>query len=78
MKKVGISKANSLKKGNNKGNDTSELKKATKLKPLKEKEKKSWMHSLNDEDDDFNIDDELNLETDFEEEEDENYSEDEY
>lgn len=76
MKKPGNPKNNSAKKSTEKGKDASEVKKTT-LKPLKEKEKKSWKNNLNEEDDeDFSLDDDLNLDSDFEDEEDDDYYDD--
>lgn len=69
MKKPGNPKNSPIKKNTEKGKEAPEVKKPT-LKPLKEKEKKSWKHNLMDEDDeDFSIDEDLNLDDDFEDEE---------
>lgn len=58
MKKAITTKKSPLKK-TDKSKDSGELRKPTKLKPLKEKEKKNWKNNLDtDEEEDFNLDDE--------------------
>ena len=69
MKKPNNSKKNPVKK-TDKAKDSGELRKPAKLKPLKEKEKKSWKNNLDDEDD-FDMDEEVEFENDFESEDDE-------
>ena len=44
-------------KKSDKTKDSGELRKPTKLKPLKEKEKKSWKNNLDEDDEDFAIED---------------------
>ena len=74
MKKAANSKKNLKKK--DKKSDSGELRKPAKLKPLKEKEKKNWKQSFNEDDEDFEMlpeDDNLKLDdfsSDIEEEED--------
>lgn len=69
-----------MKKGNDpkkspkkleKGKDSGELRKPSKLKPLKEKEKKSWKANLDEDEEDIEIDDDLKLDTNFDDDEDE-------
>lgn len=77
MKKAGNPKSNSAKKSTEKGKDIGELKKPTKLKPLKEKEKKNWKNNWNDEDDeDFSFESDLDIDKEFDEDEDEYYDDD--
>ena len=71
MKKPSNSKNSPAKKTNEKGKDSGEVKKVTKLKPLKEKEKQSWKNSLSDDEEDFTIEDDIKNEAGFDEEEDE-------
>lgn len=56
-----------------KSKDSGELRKPTKLKPLKEKEKKNWKNTLDEvEDEEFDVaEDDLKLDDDFVDEEDE-------
>ena len=78
MKKPSNSKNSPAKKSNEKSKDLGEVKKVTKLKPLKEKEKQSWKNSLNEEDDeDFTIEDDLKSNSSFDED-DEDEEEDGY
>jgi len=49
------------------------LKKPTKLKPLKEKEKKEWKNKLGEEDDDLILEDDLKFEDGFEDDDDNVY-----
>jgi hypothetical protein len=57
-----------------KGKESGELRKPAKLKPLKEKEKKSWKNSLEEEEEDFPIDDENDVKLDsFDDEEDDDF-----
>ena len=77
MKKLNNSKKVATKKGTEKAKDSDELRKPTKLKPLKEKEKKGWKHNLDDDEDDFRMEDDVKLDSHFDEDEDEDfYSED--
>lgn len=79
MKKVKSSKGNPSPKKSAKGIEEGELKKPTKLKPLKEKEKKGWKNQLVEEDDDFVLEDDLKIDNNFEDdEEDDIYYDDEY
>jgi hypothetical protein len=80
MKKLSTPKKSPSKKAD-KSKDLGELRKPTKLKPLKEKDKKSWKNNLDGEDDeDFNVEDEdLKLDAGFDdEEEDDAYFDDNY
>jgi hypothetical protein len=81
MKKTGNQKNSPAKKSTEKGKEAGDLKKTPKLKPLKEKEKKSWKNSLNvDDEDDFGFDEDLKLDSDFDEEDEEEdfFDEDKY
>lgn len=57
MKKPSNAKNTPKKKTDKKGSESGELRKPSKLKPLKEKDKKSWKNSLEDEegDDEFDM-----------------------
>ena len=68
-----------MKKGNDpkkspkkteKAKDSGELRKPSTLKPLKEKEKKSWKANLDDEDD-IEFDEDVKLDTNFDDEDEE-------
>ncbi|CAN5336777.1 hypothetical protein BH10BAC1_BH10BAC1_06260 [soil metagenome] len=78
MKKPSSSKKSPVKKSTDKAKDSGELRKPSKLTPQKEKDKKNWKSSLDDEDEDFTIDEDVKLESNFddEEEEDEFYDDD--
>jgi hypothetical protein len=66
MKKPSNPKNSSAKKTTVKAKETGELKKVSKLKPLKEKEKKGWKNSIGDEDEeDFAIEDDIKLNNGF-------------
>ena len=80
MKKVNTPKNNSPKKKSAKTIEEGELKKPTKLKPLKEKEKKNWKNKLGEEEDDFVLEDDLKLDGNLhdEEEEADGYYDDEF
>lgn len=54
----------SPKKVDSKSKDSGELRKPTKLKPLKEKEKKNWKNNLDD-DDDFAMEEDDKFDPDF-------------
>lgn len=71
MKKSNTSKKSPAKKAD-KSKDSGELRKPVSLKPLKEKEKKSWKNNLDDDDEgDFNMDDEdLNITDNFNDDDD--------
>ncbi|MCC6838447.1 MAG: hypothetical protein IT234_07925 [Bacteroidia bacterium] len=70
MKKLSTSKKSPAKK-TDKSKDSGELRKPTKLKPLKEKEKKNWKNALEDDDEDFNLeDDDLRLDSSFDDDDD--------
>lgn len=78
MKKPSNSKKSPAKKGGDKAKDSGELRKPTKLTPLKAKDKKSWKSNLDD-DDDFAIDEDVKLENDFADDvEDEEFFDDDY
>lgn len=71
MKKASNPKNSSAKKTVVKAKETGELKKPSKLKPLKEKEKKGWKNSLGEDDDeDFTIEDDLKLNSSFDDDDD--------
>lgn len=79
MKKVTSHQGSPSVKKPIKAREEGELKKPTKLKPLKEKEKKGWKTKLVEEEDDFLIEDELKLDNDFDDEEDDDvFYDDEY
>lgn len=71
MKKPATVKKSPAKKAD-KTKDSGELRKPAKLKPLKEKDKKNWKNSLDEEDaDDFNMDeDDLKLDNNFDDDDD--------
>jgi hypothetical protein len=78
MKKVTSAKGSPSSKKSVKGREEGELKKPTKLKPLKEKEKKGWKNQLVEEDDDdFEIEDDLKIDADFEDGEEDVFYDDE-
>jgi hypothetical protein len=70
MKKPGNSKKNPKKSTDSKAKDSGELRKPSKLTPLKEKDKKNWKSSLDDEDDDFTMDEDIKLDDNFGDDED--------
>lgn len=79
MKKPSNSKKGPAKKGVDKAKDSGELRKPTKLTPLKEKDKKSWKSNLDDEDDDFTMDDDVKLDSNFDDDDDdEDFYDDDY
>ncbi len=65
MKKPSNTKKSPAKKAGDKAKDSGELRKPTKLTPMKAKDKKSWKSNLDDEDDDFEMEDDLKLDDDF-------------
>jgi len=65
MKKVKNLKSGSSKGVSVKPADNGELKKPTKLKPLKEKEKKGWKNKLGEEEDDLIFEDDLKFDGEF-------------
>lgn len=69
MKKTNPKKS-PVKKANEKGKETGDMKKAATLKPIKEKEKQNWKNSLSEDDEDFNAEEGMELDEDFD---DENY-----
>jgi hypothetical protein len=72
MKKPSNSKKSPAKKTADKGKDSGELRKPTKLTPLKEKDKKNWKNNLDDEEEeDFAVEDDLKLDSNFDDEEEE-------
>jgi hypothetical protein len=79
MKKASTTKKSPLKK-TDKSKDSGELRKPTKLKPLKEKEKKNWKNNLDtDEEEDFNLDDEdLKLDEGLDDDDDDAFYDDNY
>lgn len=69
MKKPNNSKKAPALKKIDKAKESGELRKPTKLKPLKEKEKKNWKKSVDDDDDDFAMDEnDMKLDSNFDEE----------
>ncbi|HEY0030689.1 MAG TPA: hypothetical protein VGC65_08020 [Bacteroidia bacterium] len=70
MKKPSSPKNNPLKKSTDKAKDSGELRKPTKLTPLKEKNKKNWKSNLDEEEEDFTVeDDDVKLDGNFDDEE---------
>lgn len=80
MKKPSNSKKGPAKKGGDKAKDSGELRKPTKLTPLKQKDKKSWKSNLDDDDDDFEMDEDVKLDDDFADDDgdDEEFYDDDY
>jgi hypothetical protein len=79
MKKPGNSKKGPKKSSENKAKDSGELRKPSKLIPLKEKNKKNWKSSLDDEEDDFAMEDDIKLDDNFEEgDEDDDFYDDDF
>ncbi|MBL0328412.1 MAG: hypothetical protein IPP64_03095 [Bacteroidetes bacterium] len=70
MKKPSNSKKSPAKKVGDKAKDSGELRKPTKLTPLKEKDKKSWKSNLDEDDDDFTMDDDVKLDSNFDDDDD--------
>jgi hypothetical protein len=71
MKKPSNSKKGLIKKNSDKSKDSGELRKPTKLTPLKEKDKKNWKSNLDDEDDeDFTLDEDVKLDGGFDDDDD--------
>ncbi len=77
MKKANNSKKDSAPKKLDKAKESGELRKPTKLKPLKEKEKKNWKNNLDDEEEDLEIEDDVKLDN-FDDEEEEEFYDDDY
>jgi len=75
-----MKKASNLKKSTvKKAPDSGELRKPTKLKPLKEKEKKNWKNNLDDDDEDFDLDDDdLSLDSNFDDDDDDDFYDDNF
>ena len=81
MKKPSNTKKSPVKKSATKAKDSGELRKPSKLTPLKEKDKKNWKSNLDDEDgeEDFQMDDDVKLDGNFDEEdEDDGFYDDEF
>jgi len=80
MKKPSNTKKSAPKKVGDKAKDSGELRKPTKLTPLKEKDKKSWKSNLDDEDDDFAMDEDVKLDNDFDDDDvdDDDFYDDEF
>jgi hypothetical protein len=70
MKKPSNTKKSPVKKTSEKGKDSGELRKPSKLTPLKEKDKKNWKSSLDDEEDEFTMEDDVKLESNFDDDDD--------
>lgn len=78
MKKPSTAKKSPAKKAD-KSKDSGELRKPTKLKPLKEKDKKNWKNNLDEEEEDFNLDDDdLGLDNNFDDDDDDTFYDDEF
>ena len=78
MKKPSNTKKSPAKKGGDKAKDSGELRKPSKLVPQKEKDKKNWKSSLDD-DDDFAMDEDVKLDDDFADDvDDEEFFDDEF
>ncbi len=65
MKKPSSSKKSPVKKSTDKAKDSGELRKPSKLVPQKEKDKKNWKSSMDDDDDDFAMDEDVKLDSEF-------------
>ncbi len=70
MKKPSNTKKSPVKKTSEKGKDSGELRKPSKLTPLKEKDKKNWKSSLDDEEDEFTMEDDVKLDSNFDDDDD--------
>jgi hypothetical protein len=70
MKKPSNSKKGLIKKSPDKSKDSGELRKPTKLTPLKEKDKKNWKSNLDDDEDDFTLDEDVKLDGGFDDDDD--------
>ncbi|MDQ3048230.1 MAG: hypothetical protein M3R27_11835 [Bacteroidota bacterium] len=78
MKKPDNVKKGVVKKPAEKGKESGELRKPTKLKPLKEKEKKNWKNNLEEEDEDFSVEDDIGLDDSFADDEEDDYFDDKF
>lgn len=79
MKKPSNSKKGPAKKTADKAKDSGELRKPSKLTPLKEKDKKNWKSSLDEDDDDFTMDEDVKLDSGFDDDDDdEEFFDDDY
>ena len=79
MKKPSNTKKSPAKKGGDKAKDSGELRKPSKLVPQKEKDKKNWKSSLDEDDDDFAMDEDVKLDDDFADDvDDEEFFDDEF
>ena len=70
MKKPSNTKKSPVKKTSEKGKDSGELRKPSKLTPLKEKDKKNWKSSLDDGEDEFTMEDDVKLDSNFDDDDD--------
>ncbi len=81
MKKTSSSKKTAKKKTDKKP-DSGELRKPSKLKPLKEKEKKNWKNSLDEDDEEFDMAEDQDMKFDdigsLDEDDDDYYAEDRF
>lgn len=78
MKKPSNSKKSPVKKNADKVKDSGELRKPSKLIPLKEKDKKNWKSSLDEDDEDFTMEDDVKLDGNFDDDEDEDFYDDNF
>jgi hypothetical protein len=70
MKKPSNTKKSPIKKTSEKGKDSGELRKPSKLTPLKDKDKKNWKSNLDDDDEEFTMDDDVKLDSNFDDDDD--------
>ena len=70
MKKPSNSKKGPVKKSTDKVKDSGELRKPSKLTPLKEKDKKNWKSSIDEDDEDFTVEDDVKLDGNFDDDDD--------
>ena len=70
MKKPSNTKKSPVKKTYEKGKVSGELRKPSKLTPLKEKDKKNWKSRLDDEEDEFTMEDAVKLDSNFDDDDD--------
>ncbi|MBA3970771.1 MAG: hypothetical protein H0X46_01250 [Bacteroidetes bacterium] len=76
MKKPSSTKKTPVKKSTDKVKDSGELRKPSKLTPLKEKDKKNWKSNIDDDDEDFAVEDDVKLEDSFDDDDDESFYDD--
>lgn len=78
MKKPSNTKKSAVKKTSEKGKDSGELRKPSKLTPLKEKDKKNWKSSLDDEEDEFTMEDDVKLDSNFDDDDADEFYDDDF